>query len=154
MTLCANNHLQLAQNFPSDELPPTQLLKSFQIATWISEVIIRILLMEKAKPMDEQKDHKKKKHLNQDLMHWSQKVLQSPESAKYLGTFSGNGQTYRLRVNVQTSFAKHIKRLQVYSFNSLSELDTVPVILLVMVVNQDRISPNSTKNRRLRNIGA
>lgn len=110
--------------------------------------------MEKAKPMDEQKDHKKKKHLNQDLMHWSQKVLQSPESAKYLGTFSGNGQTYRLRVNVQTSFAKHIKRLQVYSFNSLSELDTVPVILLVMVVNQDRISPNSTKNRRLRNIGA
>lgn len=68
--------------------------------------------MEKAKSMDEDKDHEKKKHLNQNLMHWSQKVLQGPESAKYLGMFHGNGQTYRLRFNVSTSFAKHNRRLQ------------------------------------------
>lgn len=140
MTLWANNHLQLAQDFPPHELPPTQLLNklSFQTATWIWEVIIPILLTEKAKPMDEQKDCEKKKHMNQDLMHWSQKVLQTPESAKYLGMFNGNGQMYRLRVNKWTAFAKHIRRLQVYSFNNLSELHTIPAILLVMVVNRDR----------------
>lgn len=45
------------------------LIKSSQAATWIWEVIIPMLLMEKAKPMDEKEDSEKKKtHLNQDLM--------------------------------------------------------------------------------------